>query len=309
MVGNITHLTVDGGWTVGGTYGLYLEHVATGTIQSITCEGGSKTPDSAGIYIGTACNAVYVIGLGEIDGYTHRITVDGASHIYAIGDNTNGSNQDVNTINGGTCHRFGDNLIRVNGNDKYYAEIHSDYQYTKSFRLNVQGGGGNGGDLLWWADTLGLNITSGAPNTYLPITFAEPITLTPYGATHVSSNNTIFVDSTDNIFKFKDNSGNINKISTFAQSATAVSLASNGVITSSGISLSRVSPTSAVTGIILQAGTIGGQKITVVNESSNTVTFASSGSNVADGASDIINGTSAREFVWDAGTSLWYRLQ
>lgn len=73
----------------------------------------------------------------------------------------------------------------------------------------------------------------------------------------------------------------------------------------------RTNPASAVTGIILQEGQYAGQEVTIINESAsaNSITFAASGSNVADGSSDIISGGTARKFIWDSGQLLWYRLQ
>lgn len=94
-----------------------------------------------------------------------------------------------------------------------------------------------------------------------------------------------------------------------AQSSSAAAVATSGTITTAGVSVARVSPTGAVTGVILQAGTFPGQEVTVVNEAvaANTVTFAASGtSNVADGTSSVIAGLTARSFVWDSATSLWY---
>jgi hypothetical protein len=87
-----------------------------------------------------------------------------------------------------------------------------------------------------------------------------------------------------------------------------VTLVSYGVL-SPTTGVIRVSPTTAVNNISIQAGTYSGQEVTLINEavSANTITFASSGSNVADGSSNIINGLTARKFVWDASTSLWYR--
>ena len=63
-----------------------------------------------------------------------------------------------------------------------------------------------------------------------------------------------------------------------AQSATAVAVANAGTIATANIGVSRVAPTSAVTGIILAAGTIPGQLLWVVNEAAavNSVTFAAS---------------------------------
>lgn len=94
-----------------------------------------------------------------------------------------------------------------------------------------------------------------------------------------------------------------------AQSATAVAIASSGTIAASGSQfVSRVAPTGNVTGVILTAGTVAGQGVTVLNESAFTVTFAASGtSHVADGVSDVVAALTSREFVWDTGTSLWYR--
>jgi hypothetical protein len=96
-----------------------------------------------------------------------------------------------------------------------------------------------------------------------------------------------------------------------AQSATAVATAGGGTI-ATNISVSRVSPAAAVATVILAVGTVAGQALTVVNEAiaANTVTFDTAGtSNVADGASTIIVGLSAARFVWDTGTSLWYRVK
>lgn len=94
-----------------------------------------------------------------------------------------------------------------------------------------------------------------------------------------------------------------------AQSATAVATVTGGNVGTSGLTVSRVSPTAAVTGVILEAGTYAGQEVWVINEaaSANSVTFASTGSNVADGSSDVISGGTARKFVWNSATSLWYK--
>lgn len=103
-------------------------------------------------------------------------------------------------------------------------------------------------------------------------------------------------------------------ISTAQQTGTVTTLSTGNTITigtSGGNGVLRVTAAAAVTGIILSAGTRAGQVVTVVHEGAagNTITFAASGtSNVADGASDVITGPSARSFVWDSVTSLWYAL-
>lgn len=124
-------------------------------------------------------------------------------------------------------------------------------------------------------------------------------------------NNSIFIDSADNRLKTKDVNGNVNFIPLRYQSLTANATYTGSTISTQNLSLSRVAPTTSVTGVILQAGTLGGQEIIVVNESAsaNTITFASTGSNVADGSSDVISGGTARKFVWDTGMNLWYRIQ
>jgi hypothetical protein len=72
----------------------------------------------------------------------------------------------------------------------------------------------------------------------------------------------------------------------------------------------RVTAGGAVTGIIIAPGTLGGQLLTVIHEgaAANTLTMAASGtSNVANGVSCVITGPSARLFVWDSITALWYQ--
>jgi hypothetical protein len=92
-----------------------------------------------------------------------------------------------------------------------------------------------------------------------------------------------------------------------AQSATAPATATNGTITTSGVGVARVAPAGNITGVILQAGTLAGQEVVVVNESAFTVTFATAGtSNVADGVSAVIAANRAMFFVWDSSTSKWY---
>jgi hypothetical protein len=68
-----------------------------------------------------------------------------------------------------------------------------------------------------------------------------------------------------------------------------------------------VSPITAITGVILAAGTIGGQEVAVTNESMFSITFAVPGtSNVATGTLCVIAALSHLKFVWSAGPNLWY---
>jgi hypothetical protein len=94
-----------------------------------------------------------------------------------------------------------------------------------------------------------------------------------------------------------------------SQTSTAQALSSGDTIPTANLNEARVAPSSAVTGVILQPGTYGGQEVWVVNEtgSVNTVTFASSGtSNVSGGTNAVIPGLQGYKFVWDTGTSRWY---
>lgn len=84
--------------------------------------------------------------------------------------------------------------------------------------------------------------------------------------------------------------------------------ASGGTITIASVT-NRVAPAGAITGVILTAGILSGQVVTIINESAFSITFAAAAtSHVADGASDVIAATTARQYCWDASTSLWYRL-
>lgn len=105
------------------------------------------------------------------------------------------------------------------------------------------------------------------------------------------------------------NNLSIDKTFNVGQSASAPAIATNGTVTTAGVAEARLAPAGAVTGIILQAGTTAGQMCMVVNQSAaaNTVTFAASGtSNVADGTGSVIAGLTARLFIWNSATSLWY---
>lgn len=91
------------------------------------------------------------------------------------------------------------------------------------------------------------------------------------------------------------------------QSGSAASLASSGTIAVGTLGSTVVGPTGNVTGVILGVGATAGQKVTVVNKSAFTITFATSGtSHVVDGTSDVIAANNARLFEWSAVDSLWY---
>ncbi len=94
----------------------------------------------------------------------------------------------------------------------------------------------------------------------------------------------------------------------FAISATAPDVADNGTIATANVTVARVQPAGSRTGVILEAGTVAGQKLVVENNSANTITFATAAtSNVADGATSPIPALCCRTFYWSAAATRWFR--
>lgn len=87
----------------------------------------------------------------------------------------------------------------------------------------------------------------------------------------------------------------------------AWSLVANTTISTIAAGLIRVTSTTNVTGVIMQAGSWSGQMLSLANEGPYTITFAASSSRVADGSTSAIASNTGRSFFWDSGTSLWYR--
>lgn len=88
--------------------------------------------------------------------------------------------------------------------------------------------------------------------------------------------------------------------------AAAIVPVSGGTLTPPGFSSSMiVNPVGPITSMVLAVGVQDGQQLTVLNQSANTITFAASGSNVADGASAVIPALRAMYFEWSAALSLW----
>lgn len=96
----------------------------------------------------------------------------------------------------------------------------------------------------------------------------------------------------------------------YQQGGTVQTIATSGNINTNYNSV-RVTTAGAVTAVTMSAGVKAGQLCAIIHEgaAANTITFAASGtSNVADGTADVITGPSARLFVWDATTALWYAI-
>jgi hypothetical protein len=90
------------------------------------------------------------------------------------------------------------------------------------------------------------------------------------------------------------------------ESTSIATIASSGTISVSAVGSARVTETAAVTGVIMGAGTVGGQIITVVNEGAFSITMAAkTTSRVLAGTAEVIAATSARQFIWDDNVSAW----
>lgn len=90
-------------------------------------------------------------------------------------------------------------------------------------------------------------------------------------------------------------------------SASTPTLANNGTINTAGVGVAKVTTSGAVTGAILQAGTVDAQLIIIQNTSGNSITFATSGtSHVAAGTGKVLAANSSTLLSWNATGSLWY---
>lgn len=89
----------------------------------------------------------------------------------------------------------------------------------------------------------------------------------------------------------------------------AVATTTGGTLTTAGLLITRTSPAGAITGVIMQPGTVDGQICIVENDAiaANTVTMAAAGtSNVSNGVSTVIAGLTSVAYIWNATTNLWY---
>ena len=95
------------------------------------------------------------------------------------------------------------------------------------------------------------------------------------------------------------------------QSATAPDPGAGGTVTTASIGEARVSPAASRTGCILQAGTIPGQEVWVVNESSSfTISWATQAtSHIAGeaGGTFVLAALHGQYFKWDSSNSVWFK--
>ena len=103
-----------------------------------------------------------------------------------------------------------------------------------------------------------------------------------------------------------ETSGSENPVA--VQSTTAPVVNSGDTIMTQNVGEARVAPSALITNVILQPGVQPGQEVIVINESvsGDSLTFAASGSHVAEAASLTIAGGTKVVLVWDSITGLWY---
>jgi hypothetical protein len=128
----------------------------------------------------------------------------------------------------------------------------------------------------------------------------------------------VYGDGTDILRRGSESSGSTVRLSTVILAgltsspvATVQNIATGNTITlPTGGKNKRLSASGgAATGVILTAGSVDGQELTLFNlEATNTITFAAAGtSNVADGTSAVIPALRAIRLTWDATSARWYR--
>jgi hypothetical protein len=90
--------------------------------------------------------------------------------------------------------------------------------------------------------------------------------------------------------------------------AAVVVPVTGGTITPPGYSTSMlVNPGAPVTGMILAPGATDGVRLSIINQSGSSITFAAAGtSNVADGVSCVISGNRVMYFEWSQTLALWF---
>jgi hypothetical protein len=100
--------------------------------------------------------------------------------------------------------------------------------------------------------------------------------------------------------------GNLDDMSLHDSTALASTALATGGSIANGFPAIIVTPTAAVTGVIIPVGGSTGQMLTVINNTAFTITFAAvATSHVADGTLDVIIANSARDFIWSGAA--WFK--
>lgn len=99
-------------------------------------------------------------------------------------------------------------------------------------------------------------------------------------------------------------------VSNPAEGTAATTVATSGTIDTTQL-WQRITNAGAITGVILEAGTVHGQLliVSVDKDASGTVTFAAAGtSRVGTGTACVIAVGAARPFIWDNTDLIWCEL-
>jgi hypothetical protein len=263
--------------------------------------GGSGNATTAGIQIGQAAgNTPYSGSLNQSGGNTTAVTPL-SCYIEGVLLNNNGTNGQIWLANDG-----GNNNLRIASQQASGKVIAGTIATTSSIQASMSGLTADG--------------TTGKGGIFRIAQLANQALLVSDKTNDIVNVNTNskraeFVNGT--ILRlytdaYTTRSVEIGTNGTIAtqQSATAVAITNNAQI-ATNVGVSRVAPGGAVTGITLQAGTIAGQEVWIVNESAaaNSVTLNTTPAtaNVADSVTEsALAGLKARKYVWDSATSFWY---
>jgi hypothetical protein len=182
--------------------------------------------------------------------------------------------------------------------------------------LRLTGSNAGGASGLGYVGQLNMDVELDSTGGTIPktITFGSGANfLRAYGALNFAGTGNVFgsTNAAGN-FQFMGpcfGDGALNPLLSLGSVPFTQTLSGNGQTIFTGtLGINKLGTSAAFTGLILAAGTINGQIITIINNSGSTQTFAVAGtSNVADGASDAIITATSRTFVWDSGSALWYR--
>ena len=206
----------------------------------------------------------------------------------------------------------GEAVLRVQASSTNYVDMYSAGAATINFRYTTGGTASststtyNATSMAWWriVYSAGVMYWQTSPDD---ATWTTQRTVTSGLPTLTSASYYLLAGHTSGGDPDQNATFNNALAVSFPQPSDQQILTSGATIITTGMTDARVTAGSALTGMVLQAGTAG-TAVTVINESANPIAFAASGSsNVADGTADTIPALVARAFTYDGNTSLWYR--
>lgn len=176
------------------------------------------------------------------------------------------------------------------------SEVQGDLQADGQMKFSTNGNG------IWFMEAAG-----GSVNKALFYDNLDDLVLT--AGRQSAGGNVILNNSAGQLLSITGTSGAYGQPNWFAPAVQTPT--NNSTIGLTGMFI-RVNPASAVTGIILTAGQNAGQQCEVANISTsgaNSLTFASSGSNVGGGSNIMITPGHKASFTWDSQSNQWITLK